>query len=104
MANEEAVEPVVQQQEEVPEGFIRVEPNNEKMVVLLRQELEEANHQNRILRIALGEAHEAAKSLRAEIDAIALQVAANEEGKKKQSASRNGSTNTEGNGNGKARK
>lgn len=73
MDNQEAVAPVPQQE-------VVVDP--EKIINLLRQENEALRHRLRIVEIALADARGLTAELRTEIDAVALQVAANEEGKK----------------------
>lgn len=85
MDNQEAVEPVPQMQE--------ITADRDKIIAVLRQENEELRHRLRIMSIAWQDATNLARELRTEVDAIALQMAANEEGKKngkKFAASKNG--------------
>lgn len=81
MEDEEAVEPVqLMEPEGPPPGTEMIQIDQDQLVMSLRTDLEKALFDNRCLKIALTDAQRLAKELRGEIDAIALQVAANAEG------------------------
>lgn len=67
------------QEEAVNQRGLRVEADPEKIIAILRQENEQLRHEQRIMAIAYQEAQEKAAELRSDIDALALQIAANEE-------------------------